>query len=122
MRTHTKMLLLMLFAISSCGRTGGGASEVTAADQSTQQEQPSIRVAEATTQGPTSPPSTGVVRDGKYNVCKVESDKNAKEGGSKKYTGLHFALRLNDEIEIMRALPNDPLGQLIFSPQGKREP
>jgi hypothetical protein len=64
MRTHTTMLLLVLFAISShgCGRTGGGASEVTAAGPSAEQQQPNIRVAEATTQGATSSQSTGVVR------------------------------------------------------------
>jgi hypothetical protein len=122
MKTYTTMMLSILFAISShgCGRTGGGASEVTTADPSAAQQQPNIRVAEAPTQGPTSSRSTGVVEDGVYKVCKVE--KYPKMGGSdKKPTGPHLELMLNDPIEIRKGLPDDPVGRVIFRPEGKKE-
>ena len=113
MRTHTTMLLLVLFAISShgCGRTGGGASEVTAAGPSAEQRQPNIRVAEATTQGATSSQSTGVVEDGVYEVCDVEYAGEAKMGASeKKPTGPHIKLSLWDEIDIKKGGAEAPVG------------
>jgi hypothetical protein len=99
----------MLFAVSlnGCGRTGGGASEVTAAGPSANQQQPDIRVAEAT-QAPTSSQSAGVVADGVYDVCDVEKDeKEAKTAGS------HLTLHRYDEVDVNKG-EKAKVGSVIF--------
>jgi len=122
------MLLSMLFAVSltGCGRTDGGASEVTAAGPSAEQPSTNIRVAEAT-QGTTSSQSTGVVEDGVYEVCDVKNAGDPKWGYSedKKPTGPHLELNLQDEIWITKGGPNSPLGKVVFkhfkTPEQDRE-
>jgi hypothetical protein len=118
------MLLSMLFAVSltACGRTGGGASEVSSTDPSKGQQPPDIRVAEAT-QGTSPSQPKGVVEDGEYEVCDVNYAGEPKMGASeKKPTGPHIKLSLWDEIEVRKGGTQAPVGSTIFKHFAKEEP
>jgi len=66
--------------------------------------------------------SSGVVEDGVYEVCDVKYAGEKKEGASdKKPTGPHVTLEVNDEIEISKGRPVDPVGRVIFRHFAKPE-
>ena len=119
MKTHTTILLLILFAITSlgCGRGGGGASDVPATADSAKQSPPDIRLAEA---GAGQSQTTGVVADGTYEVCDVE--KTEEEWGREdRPTGPHITLDLNDEIVVKQGQKNDLVSSVVFRHFAKPE-
>jgi hypothetical protein len=112
MRTFATMLLLILFAISTsgCGRSGGGASEITSNPPVAKQDQSNIRMAEATApEGKDQSSATSIVEDATYKVCGLKDDPSPYQA-----KGPHIELELGDEIVIDKGKPDDPLGKVIF--------